>query len=55
MPERIAVRTADSLSRKSEYVGALAFKRSGDPDAGDFSPAEVIKTFGSVPDDLSEL
>jgi len=24
-------------------------------DAGDFSPAEVIKTLGSVPEDLSEL
>ncbi len=53
--EYAAVRTAETLSRSSDYVGALAFKRSGDPDAGDFSPAEVIKTFGSVPDDLSEL
>ena len=53
--EFAAVRTAETLSRKPEFVGALAFKRSGDPDAGDFSPAEVVRTFGNVPDDLSEL
>ena len=53
--EFAAVRAAETLSRKPEFVGALAFKRSGDPDAGDFGPAEVIRTFGSVPDDLSEL
>ena len=53
--EYAAVRTAETLSRKLGFVGALAFKRSGDPDAGDFSPADVIRTFGTVPDDLSEL
>ncbi len=53
--EYAAVHAAEFLARKPEFVGALAFKRSGDPDTGDFAPAEVIKSFGKVPDDLSEL
>jgi hypothetical protein len=53
--EYAAMRAAETLSRKPEFIGALAFKRSGDPNAGEFSPAEVIRTFGNVPDDLSEL
>jgi hypothetical protein len=35
------------------YVGAVAFSRTGDPAAGDFSNARVIRKFGDVPDDLS--
>jgi len=50
-----AVRAAEVLARTPEFVGALAFKRSGDPALGDFAPAEIIRTFGNVPDDLSEL
>jgi hypothetical protein len=50
-----AVMRADALSRKEGYVGALAFRRSGDPATGDFGDAEVIRKFGNVPDDLSAL
>lgn len=53
--EFAAVRAAEALSRKPEFIGALAFKRSGEPDVGDFGPAEVIRTFGTVPEDLGEL
>jgi len=37
------------------HVGAVAFSRTGDPDTGDFSDAEVVRKFGGVPDDLSTL
>jgi len=50
-----AVMRAEALSRKQGCVGALAFSRSGDPSTGDFSDAKVIRKFGDVPDDLSEL
>ncbi len=32
-----------------------AFKRAGDPNVGEFSDAVVLKRFGDVPEDLSEL
>ena len=35
--------------------GAVAFKRAGDPNVGEFSDAVVLKKFGDVPEDLSEL
>jgi hypothetical protein len=44
---------AEALSRKEGHVGAVAFRRTGDPVTGDFSDAKVIKQFGDVPDDLS--
>ena len=50
-----AVMRAEALSRKHGCVDALAFSRSGDPSTGDFSDAKVIRKFGDVPDDLSEL
>ena len=50
-----AVMRAEALSRKEGYVGAVAFSRTGDPAAGDFSDATVIRKFGDVPDDLSAL
>jgi hypothetical protein len=50
-----AVMRAEVLSRKQGHVGALAFARSGDPATGDFSDAKVIRKFGDVPNDLSEL
>ena len=53
--EGAAVRTAQVLSRKPGYVGAVAFKRTGSPSLGEFGDAEVIKSFGDVPGDLSEL
>jgi hypothetical protein len=50
-----AVIRAEALSRKPGHVGALAFSRSGDFSTGDFSDVKIIRKFGSVPDDLSEL
>ncbi len=31
-------------------AGAVAFSRTGDPSTGYFSDAEIIRTFGTVPD-----
>ena len=49
------VMRAKALSRKEGHVGAVAFSRTGDPATGDFSDAKVIRKFGDVPNDLSEL
>jgi hypothetical protein len=46
---------AEALSRKPGHGGALAFSRTGDPSTGDFGETKVIRKFGDVPDDLSEL
>ena len=53
--EPSAVRRAEVMSRDPENVGALAFKRSGDPNVGDFGDATVLRTFGEVPENLDEL
>jgi hypothetical protein len=53
--ENAAVWKASAMSRDTKYVGALAFKRSGSPNLGEFSEAVVIRTYGQVPADLSEL
>jgi hypothetical protein len=50
-----AVMRAEALSRKPGCAGALAFSRSGDPATGEFGDAKLIRKFGDVPDDLSEL
>ena len=50
-----AVRRAEVLSRAAGSVGAVAFSRTGDPMAGEFSDAQLLKKFGAVPDDLSGL
>lgn len=50
-----AIIRAEMLSRKSEYAGAIAFSRSGDPDVGEFKDAVMIRAFGVVPGDLSAL
>jgi hypothetical protein len=50
-----AVRRAEVLSRAAGSVGAVAFSRTGDPVAGEFSDAQLLKKFGEVPDDLSGL
>jgi hypothetical protein len=50
-----AVMRAEALSRKAGHIGAVAFSRTGDPAIGDFGDAEIIRTFGDVPDDLSTL
>jgi hypothetical protein len=53
--EPAAVRLAQALARNAEHVGALAFKRSGDPNLGNFGEATVLKSFGEVPENLDEL
>jgi hypothetical protein len=53
--EGAAIRRAESMSRDSANVGALAFKRSGDPNVGHFADATILKTFGEVPSNLDEL
>ena len=40
---------------KEPNVGALAFKRSGDPNLGNYGDATILKTFGEVPVHLNEL
>ena len=53
--ERAAIRRAEAMSRDPANAGALAFKRSGDPNMGNFGSAVVLKTFGEVPANLDEL
>ena len=50
-----ALRRAEVLSKAAGSVGAVAFSRTGDPMIGEFSAALLLKKFGEVPDDLSEL
>jgi len=50
-----AIRKAEQMSVAAGNVGAVAFSRTGDPSLGDFSDAVVLKSFGAVPDNLSEL
>jgi hypothetical protein len=53
--ERSAIWRAEALSRHEPNVGALAFKRSGDPNLGAYGDATILKTFGDVPNNLDEL
>jgi hypothetical protein len=53
--EGAAIRRAESMSRDAANAGALAFKRSGDPNMGNFNDATILKTFGEVPSNLDEL
>ena len=50
-----AVRRAEAMSRIAANVGAVAFLRQGGAELGEFEDAEVLKTFGVVPDDLRFL
>ena len=50
-----AVRRAEGMSRDPANAGAVAFKRAGDPNVGEFTDAVVLKRFGDVPEDLREL
>jgi len=52
--EGAAVRRAEAMSRDAANAGALAFKRSGDPNIGSFADATILKTFGEVPTNLDE-
>jgi hypothetical protein len=51
--EAAAIRRAEGMSR--DPAGAVAFKRAGDPNVGEFSDAVVLKKFGDVPEDLSAV
>ena len=53
--EGAAIRRAESMSRAPVNAGALAFKRSGDPNIGSFADATILKAFGDVPTNLDEL
>jgi hypothetical protein len=53
--EASAMRRAEAMSRQQPNVGALAFKRSGDPNLGNYGDATILKTFGEVPENLDEL
>jgi hypothetical protein len=53
--EGAAIRQAEAMSRDPANAGALAFKRSGDPNMGNFGDATILKTFGEVPTNLDEL
>jgi hypothetical protein len=53
--ERAAMRRAEAMSRDPANAGALAFKRSGDPNMGNFGAPTVLKAFGEVPANLDEL
>ena len=53
--EPAAIRLAEMMSRKPEHAGALAFKRTGDPNLGNFGEAIVLRAFGEVPENLDEL
>jgi hypothetical protein len=53
--EHAAIRRAEAMARDPANAGALAFKRSGDPNMGSFTDAVLLKAFGEVPDNLDEL
>jgi hypothetical protein len=53
--EVAAIRRADAMSRNAPNVGALAFKRSGDPNLGSYADATILRTFGDVPKNIDEL
>ncbi len=53
--ERAAIRQAETMSRDPANAGALAFKRSGDPNMGNFDDATIFKAFGEVSKNLDEL
>ena len=53
--EPAAIRLAELMSWKPEHAGALAFKRTGDPNLGNFGEATVLRAFGEVPENLDEL
>ena len=50
MPSAIAA-TSRARSLASTKAGVIAFRRTGDPDIGEFANAEVLFKAGEVPDD----
>lgn len=53
--EPSAIRVAEALSRDPANVGALAFKRTGEPNQGQYGDAVILKSFGEIPSNLDEL
>ncbi len=53
--ERAAIQRAETMSRDPANGGAIAFRRSGDPNIGSFNDATILKSFGEVPKNLDEL
>jgi len=53
--EAAAIKQAEGMLSVPADAGAVAFKRAGDPNVGEFSDAVVLKKFGDVPEDLSAL
>ena len=47
-----AICRAEAMARHERYVGAVAFSRRGNPDAGEYDDAEILRAFGEVPDDF---
>jgi hypothetical protein len=45
--ECAAIRRAEALSRDPANAGALAFKRNGDPNMGNFDDATILQSFGA--------
>ncbi len=43
-----ARRRAQAMAATFPHVGAVAFRRTGDPDIGEFQDGEVIAEFGEV-------
>jgi hypothetical protein len=50
-----AIRRAEAMSRQQPNVGAVAFKRTGEPSQGSFGDAVVLRRFGDTPDRLEEF
>ena len=48
--EAAAIRRGRRNVTRSCQCGAVAFKRAGDPNVGEFSDAVVLKKFGDVPE-----
>ena len=44
--EGTALLRAEAMSRKEGVVGALAFKRTGEPNQGNFGEPTILRTFG---------
>jgi hypothetical protein len=50
-----AIMRAERLARTEGNIGAVAFSRTGDPGSGEFADGVLLKAFGQVPRDLSDL
>jgi hypothetical protein len=47
-----ALRRAETMSRMTGSIGAVAFSRTGDPMIGEFGDARLLRKFGNVPEDF---